>query len=473
MPNALRSGIRAYTSAIKSMPYSQSMFAQALADTSKFRYSEFGEYTAVREITGEAAGNYDGCKGFSANCIDLDVWSEFKAEFDREISYSVDYLDEINSILRGMELTGTLKLKASWQRLGPEVDAVSCATIYNQIPSGNQHSNTETGYQTDKANIIQTLIDIDNRLYDMGVYGDVAVMMASNIATNLSVAIKEANGLASGAMLAPVTSRVERQVNFRGEDYFEDGLHFKYEVLRFQSRLFIYKVPKQCMIDKVLLLDKKTDGQTAGGWVPDTGYKPIDLLIVPTEAAALSVRHIVSSLTVPLNAYNVDKFNVNDELSGLNQMYDGQVILENIGIDQTGDRFSYKNRIKYGAAVFSVLAHTIIGIHGAVAATPSVNTVSVDPGSVDSNGGGVVLTVSGSNLTGAISQLFTKSGDLGSEDYKAAGPMVPLSGSPEAQVGIINIPANGTGTNIEYIVRVSTDHCSTWNSKTATVNSLA
>lgn len=464
---ALVSGIRSYTSAVKSMPYSQSMFAQALADTSKFRYSVFGEYTAVREITGEAAGNYDSCEGFNASCIDLDVWNEFRAEWDREISFSVDYLDEMNTILRGMTLTGTEKLKASWRRLGPEIDAVSCASIWNQMPAGNQHASTENGYKTDIDNIVQTLIDKDNELYDMGWYGDVAVMLSSAVASTLSQAIIKYNGLASGAMLTPVESaRVTRRVDFRGEDYFEDGLHFKYEVLRFQTRMFIYKVPRQCMVSNVILLDKKTSGQTAGGWIPDTsasGFHNIDMLIVPVDAAALSVRHIVSSLTVPLQAYNVEKFDVNAELSGLNQMYDGQVYIENIGVDQNADRFKYMNRIKYGVAVFGVMAHTIIGVYNASSDAATVTGVTVSADNVGADGAGVIVTVSGSGLTGAVAQLFD------SEGTSAVGDKVALTGSKNVQVGVLNVPGNVTGSAVEYTVKVSTNNGSTWATQTATV----
>ena len=464
---ALVSGIRAYTSAVKSMPYSQSMFAQALADTSKFRYSLFGEYTAVREITGEAAGNYDSSEGFSANAIDLDVWNEFRAEWDREISFSVDYLDEMNTILRGMTLTGTEKLKASWRRLGPEIDAVSCASIWNQMPAGNQHANTENGYKTDADNIVQTLIDKDNELYDMGWYGDVAVMLSSAVASTLSQAIIKYNGLASGAMLTPVESaRVTRRVDFRGEDYFEDGLHFKYEVLRFQTRMFIYKVPRQCMVSNVILLDKKTSGQTAGGWIPDTkasGFHNIDMLIVPVDAAALSVRHIVSSLTVPLQAYNVEKFDVNAELSGLNQMYDGQVYIENIGIDQNADRFKYMNRIKYGVAVFGVMAHTIIGVYNASSADATVTGVTVSANNVGADGAGVIVTASGSGLTGVTAQLFD------SEGISAIGDKVALTGSKNVQVGVVSVPGNATGEAVTYTVKVSTDNGSTWAAQTAKV----
>lgn len=462
---ALVSGIRSYTSAVKSMPYSQSMFAQALADTSKFRYSAFGEYTAVREITGEAAGNYDSCEGFNASCVDLDVWNEFRAEWDREISFSVDYLDEMNTILRGMTLTGTEKLKASWRRLGPEIDAVSCASIWNQMPAGNQHASTEDGYKTDADNIVQTLIDKDNELYDMGWYGDVAVMLSSAVASTLSQAIIKYNGLASGAMLTPVESaRVTRRVDFRGEDYFEDGLHFKYEVLRFQTRMFIYKVPRQCMVSNVILLDKKTSGQTAGGWIPDTSasnFHNIDMLIVPVDAAALSVRHIVSSLTVPLQAYNVEKFDVNAELSGLNQMYDGQVYIENIGVDQNADRFKYMNRIKYGVAVFGVMAHTIIGVYNASNTAATVTSVGVSADNVGADGAGVIVTVSGSGLTGVVAQLF--------DDTEAVGNKVALTGSKNVQVGVISVPGNATGEAAEYTIKVSTDGGSTWVAQTATV----
>ena len=466
MNGALVSGIRSYTSAVKSMPYSQSMFAQALADTSKFRYSEFGEYTAVREITGETAGDYDSCDGFNAACIDLDVWNEFRAEWDREISFSVDYIDEMNSILRGMTLTGTEKLKASWRRLGPEIDAVSCASIWHQMPAGGKHANSEDGYKTDIDNIVQTLIAKDNELYDMGWYGDVAVMISSAVATTLSQAIVKHNGLASGAMLQPVEStRVTRKVSFRGEDYFEDGLSFKYDVLRFNSRMFIYKVPKQCMISDVILLDKKTAGQTAGGWIPDTSAEDfcnVEVLVVPVDAAALSVRHIVSNLTVPLQAYNVEKFDINEELSGLNKMYDGQVYIENIGVDQNADRFKYMNRIKYGVAVFGVMAHTILGIYSTPSGDPTLTSVNGSTDELTAAGGSVIVTASGSDLGGVIAQAFNA---LSTK----VGEAIRLAGSNSIQVGVVNLPANAGETDATYTIKFSLDEGTTYEDETLTV----
>lgn len=467
MNGVLVSGIRAYTSALKAMPYAQSMFAQALGDPSRFRYSVFGEYTAYRTIVGETAGNYDGAEGFNAGPIDMDVWAQLRAEYDRQIAFAVDYIDEMNTVLSGMTLTGTEKLKASWRRLGPEIDAVACATIYNQIPAGNQIVNSTSGYQTDADHIVQTLINIDNVLYDMGWYGDVAVMLSSNIAGYLSQAIIQYNGLASGAMLAPVTSsNVYRRVNFRGEDYFDDGLHLTYEVLRFQSRMFIYKVPRQCMVTNVTLLDKKSEGQIEGGWIPDTdadGFHSIDMMVIPIEAAALSVRHVVSSMTVPLAAYNIDKFNVNNELSALNDMYDGQVVVENIGIDQTGDRFKYMNRIKYGAVVFEGLAHTIFAIYNTTDASAAVTGVAVNADTVGPEGGSVIVTATGTDMVGAIAQLFDSAGS------SKIGNPVALSGSGSVQVGLLAIPANNTEAPVTYTVKVSIDNGTNWGTQTATV----
>lgn len=467
MPGALISGIRSYTSAIKAMPYSQSMYAQALGDPSKFRFSPNGEYNAYRVITGETAGNYDGVTGFNAGPIDLDVWAELRAEFDRSIAFAVDYISELNTILAGMPLTGTEKLKASWRRLGPEIDAVSCATIYNQIPAGNQIVNSTSGYQTDADNIVQTLINMDNNLFDLGWYGDVAVMLASNIAGYLSQAIIKFNGLASGAMLAPVTSQeVTRRVNFRGQDYFDGGLHLTYEVLRFQNRMFIYKVPRQCMVSNVVLLDKVSEGQLEGGWIPDTdadGFHSIDMMVIPVDAAAVSVRHVVSSMTVPLAAYNVDKFNVNNELSALNSIYDGQVVVENIGIDQTGDRFKYMNRIKYGAVVFEGLAHLIYAVYNTTAASAAVTGVVTNATTVGPNGGSVIVTATGTDMVGAIAQLFDSAGS------SKIGNPVALSGSGTVQVGLLAIPANATEAPVEYTVKVSVDNGTSWADQTVKV----
>ena len=469
---ALISGARAYSSAVRHMPYSQSAFARAIADTSRFRYSAFGAATLIREIVGETAGTYDACNGFNAPCISLTSWSEFKAEYDREISFRVDWKEEMNNILNGMTLTSTEKMKASWRMLGAEIDAVSCAKIFNKTPSGNQHANTEDGYKVDADNIIATLISMDNRLFNEGVNGDVAVMLSTKAYANLSNAIKNANGLASGVMLSPVKRKVDFWFEGEATPAEEEGLHFIYNIFKFQSRMYIYPVPDRSMISDVVLLDKKSAGQTAGGWIPDADAKAVDMLVVPMAAAALSVRHIVSSMTIPLNAYRVDTFDVNKELVGLNNMYGGQVYVENIGIDQSGDMYKYMNRIMYGVAVFKTWAHTIFAVYNETALTPSVTSVTVDPATIDSHGGGVTVAVAGSDLPNVVAGLFTSDGNSGSPTYTPVGDPVMLNGSKSNQYGIIGIPANVTAADISYFVRVSTDGGKTWDTKNAAVKSL-
>lgn len=363
MASAIVSGAKMYTSAVKIYPYMNSKFAQALGDNQKFKFSAFGEATMVREIVGVSAGSYDG-SGWNATDDTGSGWTPHTAEFDREISFAVDAVEEMNSILNGMELTGLLKAKASWKKLGPEIDAVSCATISSAVPVGNSKLNTADGYKTDVDNIIPTIIAVRQQIFDLGYAGDIALMMDSATYGVLTNAFVKGFGLASGAMLTTVSANIAPTE----KDYFEDTLEFKGTITRFMDNVYIYVVPSTSMINKVIMLDKKTTGQEAGGFAPDSttaGFHNVNMLFVPKEAAALSVRHLVGNMTVPQRFADQSGFDIANELEGLNNMYDGVTGVQNIGIDQNGDQFRYLNRIKYGPTTFETQAHLLFEIHGA------------------------------------------------------------------------------------------------------------
>ncbi len=458
MANNIIAGAKMYTSAIKRFPYMYSMYIQALADIRKFKYSQFGEETLVREIVGETAGTYGSA--WSSNGVDMAVWSSFKAIFDREIAFNVDAVAEMDSILSGMELTGVEKMKASWRRLGPEIDAVACSTISSNIPASNKHSNAEAGYQTDVDHIIPTLIRLRQEAYDLGVWGDINVMIDTEVYGNLTNAFVNKNGLASGVMLKQVKSHLATAP----ADFYEDNLEFVGSIAKFMDNMYLYPVPAQCMNSQVLLLDKKSPGQLQGGWTPDTqhpNFYKVKIQIIPDEAAAISARHLVSNIAVPARFMSEVGESIQTELSQINQMYEGVAKVDNIGITQNGDSFWYQNRIKYGVAVFETQKHTMFEIYDANSVVTTITSIIPSANVLDPTGGNILVTITGTNLHDNMGiQVF--------DNTTAIGQIVATSGSTNAQVGVVAIPSNSTLVDKTYTVKVTADG-STFDEETVSI----
>ena len=447
MAGNIIAGAKSYTSAIKKFPYMYSLYIQALANIKKFKYSQFGEETLVREIVGETAGNYG--TAWSSDAADMGVWTAHKALFDREIAFTVDAVEEMNSILSGMTLTGVEIMKASWKRLGPEVDAVTCARVSYNIPAGNKFSNLTPGYKTGVEDIIQTLINLRQKAYDAGVWGDIAVMIDSETFGNLTTAFVKNYGLASGVMLSKVKTHLATAV----ADYNEDNLEFTGSVSKFMDNMYLYSVPSVSMVSQVLLLDKKSAGQKQGGWIADVtndDFYRVKIQVIPEEAAALSTRHVVGNISVPIRFQSETGSATKTELEQINAMYDGVDTIENIGITQNGDYFWYQNRVKYGVAIFETQRQTMFEVYDGSASTLSVTSVTPAINVIGAEGGYVTVTVGGANLINNMGlQLFNGG--------TAVGDPVATYGSATSQVGTIKVPANATTADITYTIKATAD----------------
>lgn len=349
------SGAKQYTSAVKVMPYANSRYARALSDNTKFKYSLMGGETMVMEITGETAGSYDPATGFHISNTAEGGWTAHTAEYDRELCLSGDAVDEMDNVLAGMPLIITEKAKASWKKLGPEIDALCASKVSANMPEENKH--TGVGYELTADKIIDTLNAMDLQFTNLGYDGEVAVMLNTKIAGNLRTALKDHSGLASNVMLsvAPTTG-----------DYDGKTLEYTSKVTKFGDRFYIYEVPAASMGNKVIMLDKKSAGQEVGGFKLDTtaeGYHEVLAQFIALDSAALSIRHLVGNMTVPQRFLNLSDIQLNKELTALNQMYDGVAVIKSIGVDQEGDQIKIMSRIKYGPTFFETQKHLMFEIY--------------------------------------------------------------------------------------------------------------
>lgn len=432
------------------MPYRNSAVVAALGDNRKFKYSLFGEATAVREINGVASKSYDESTGWSDQLETINPWRPFTANIDREISFRLDLIKEANTILPGMIPTGELTYEASWRLLGAEIDAVAMAQFDYQIPTANKIANSNAGYGTDVENILGTLTNLETWLTNNKVAGGAAVFMSASVFKNLKTAMIKNHGLSSNAML----SRVEGVANPLDNRVGKSGavLEVVTDVYRW-GNLFIYEIPDDRMVNKVVLLDGKSEGQTAGGWIPDytdPDFHYIDMMVVPFESAAIGVRHIIKEVMVPsvYRNYTPTGAQLEQELAKLAESYNNIVDIQNIGITQQGDMFRWVGRVKWGLPVFTNWAHTILEIYNPAVAQPTAVTgVTTTPAVMTAAGGEVTVNVAGTSLpSGMTVQAFV--GDV------EAGEAAVTSGSGALQSARIYIPEN-LGAERQFTVKVT------------------
>ena len=348
MANAVIATANMYMDKVVITPYLLAKTA-ILADPAKFQYSLYGKNTLVREVVGGVAGAYRPSTGFSGfNSGGSVTWSQFTAPHDRMLHDRIDAIDEFNSILQGMTPSGVVLNQATWRNFSAELDATTISTIFNAVPPQNVFENNASGYEVTADKVFQTLNNIKKNIFDAGYEDAVAVFVDSDTFANIRTAIFSNYGLANPAVLSVVVGDRE-------------GLEVKLDVYKFDNLLLI-PVPKNRMVSDVILYDGTTAGQEAGGWVADPSAKAINILAVPLEASALSIRHVVANLAVPLAFANFNFSQVNAALADISKIYGNAVQIENIGINQSGDQFAFMNRVLYGAVVFDTWKKTIFAV---------------------------------------------------------------------------------------------------------------
>lgn len=341
---------KAYSSQVVREPLINSIFS-LLVNPDVFKYEKFGKETMVREVKGGTASNYDKNAGFTANGTGGSAeWKPFVAPYDREMTFAVDAMDEYNAVREGFELSGAAIAKQNMRNMAGEIDATTAAAIFANIPAENVY--TSADLKLDKDNIFQTLTDLEAKVFNKGYAGDSYVFVRSTDYSAITAALLANNALANQEVLkfSPIK-----------------GLELETRVVKYNN-LIIVRVPDTRMFTAVTLLDGKSEGQEAGGYVKAEGASYIDMLVVPAPAAALSVRHFVANLLVPM-AYTegLTAGVVETELGGVNNLTDNTVAFSNIGINQKADAFEYQTRMIYGAMTFESWKNTLFAVTTAIA----------------------------------------------------------------------------------------------------------
>jgi hypothetical protein len=343
------------------------MMASLLVQPDMFNFPEFGAGIYLRSVKGGKAATYDEADGWKAAGTSGTVEQTlFSAVHDRYFPMSVGWKTEANSIYNGWGLSGAAIMKQNWNEFGAEVDSLAISSLYAKAIADNKILNTATGFKTVAGETIKTLNNIKQRMFKNGVAMNkkVAVFIRDDVYTTFQNDIVANYGLASGVMLKPTTipaSALPKELNV------DNAFSVEIAVTEFNG-MYLINMPSDRMYSLYNELDGKSAGQEAGGITPDTtsaGTCQIDILAVALEAASIAVRHIVNTVSVPLVALgkNTDFTGVGESLS---KLLGGVTSIENIGVNQHGDRFEYNTRIIYGTAVMPYHEKQIIAVTGAL-----------------------------------------------------------------------------------------------------------
>lgn len=358
-------------------------------------YTPKGKITKVRQYESGKAGSYNKSKGWmqSYGTGKGVQWIDYRAPYDRAKVLSVDAVDELQSFAAGMTPSIEL-LNGDFldNQLPAEIDATNIAQFYSKIPVANRHINNEAGYKTDVDNIIDTILGLQNSIFNSGYDRDSVLFIRSSVYTNFQKAIVKNYGLASGVMLSK-TMTVNMNTGLENLiTNAKDSLSVTVDFEAF-GKFLIINMPDDRMYSMITMLDGYSAGQEAGGYIPDLDnakFANIDLLAIPVEAAFTNTRYMIDNFLVPASMPGLNYSNI--DLRKLNERMYGNVEIGFAGINQKANAFEYDVRAIYGGDIYDNRARNCFAVTGVIG-DQTVNSIVV------SGAGGVnTITVKGGTL---------------------------------------------------------------------------
>lgn len=318
-----------------------------LCNPERMQYAENG-LTRIRECEAPNAGDYDPAAGWAGSgakeggYVD---WVSYQAPHDRAGVIVADLIMEANSTPGDMRPSSELQNEDFLNnKLPKEVDAANIATMFSQLASANKLSFVD--YDVTKDGILDTLADIEQKCYDAGNEGKIALFVRSDIYGNIQKAIANKNGFANGSV---VTREITVGADTGLGDYVDDdnNIAVTLEVTEYNN-FYLVKMPKDRMFQKITLLDGQSAGQEAGGYVKD-GNASIELFAIPLEAGFVSVRYILDNFLVPAAALaeNPELILFKD-----NERLFGNIEIGQANVNQKRSAYEYDIRAIYGGSLF-------------------------------------------------------------------------------------------------------------------------
>lgn len=356
--DAVIAAAKNYLPNILVQPYN-TMATSVLIDPNVFQYSELGESTILRYVTGGTFGDYDGSWD-TTGTMGTVAQKEFKATIDRKSVTQADWKTEADSILKTGQLSSEAVVKATWRKFAQEADMRAFSTIYAGSKEANRHKNTENGYKTDPDNILATLVNVRQQIFENEIDDTMPVYCFVDSETYANIQYAMISKYALGQLIRPAKIPVNVLPDYVADN---NGLTVLLDVLEFNN-MYIIKANKNRMKTLITSLDGKSSSQEAGGVVADdssTGAADIKILAVPKMAAAVSVRHIVNLFMSPLLNLNANA-SLNTITEPMNKLLDGTGNYINIGVNQQSDKFKYVTRILFGVPVIDGYSDGIVAV---------------------------------------------------------------------------------------------------------------
>lgn len=319
-----------------------------------------GKETAIREVETAGAGDYTGAWGDGVGNAEID-YKNYYAPYDRAYSASIDSLKEAQSFVEGAKPSiNGVATEYIKKHLVPEIDSVVLARYASQVAADNVHANSESGYGVTAATIIETLTNIAKDVSNAGYDGDIVVFISATVNAVFQQALLNKNILLNEETIKRAMTRDEVAEGF-------GPLEVEFRVRKFNN-MIIVPVPDDRMAGKYLMLNGIDAGQENGGVLPQknsSAYFDSNIIAIPFDAAYANIRHFVTNLFVPKGT---DEADYSENIALANEKLFGVVTLEDCGISQKGDGYSFNNRCVYGGDIFEKYRGACVLVKGATGA---------------------------------------------------------------------------------------------------------
>lgn len=310
----------------------------------KKKYDEKFGTVYIRQIkTTGGLANYDKNIGYDgAGGNGTAEWVGYTVDNDRLIDIWIDAMDELPSFLEGTEssISALYNLQIN-KNLAKEMDALAMARAYaGCIEAGGalETSNFKTDFWG-------TVIDIKNKYFDEKdvdsdklIYG----FISSEIYAQGEKELLNKNGLANSAVLTKLDMKVPSGIKGSG------ALEITLNAIKYDNIVLI-KMPKDRMSTEITMLDGRSEGQQAGGFL--AGDTKMSAVFVPEGVMFTDVQYDIAQFLVPAEVYqNIASLDIAETLKQLT----GNLKLDYIGVNQKRNAFEIIGRIRYDSKVIDV-----------------------------------------------------------------------------------------------------------------------
>lgn len=346
MANVTVDTMIAFSKAVLTQYYQRSRTSvMALSPEDKV-YTTKANITRIRQVVASGAGDYTG-QYENVGGVSTVEFKDYQAVNDRFKQLVIDYLDEVASKPEGAK-ESILALAEDFinRCMAGEIDAYAIASWVKAMPAGNVFTNGTL--KTDKDNIWSTLLDVQGKCFDAGVDTDeeLITFVSNSIYQNMQKYILENNGLANGALLKTREAIVDLGVEEIGEP-----IKVTTKVIQFNN-MTIIPMQTERMNTEVTLYDGKSEGQTSGGWAPSAESKVVDVVVIPKSAGFVDVRYEVLNYLIP--ALAAESANIKGDFDKAITTILGDVVIQNIGVNQKANAYEIDFRTVYNAELFDI-----------------------------------------------------------------------------------------------------------------------